>query len=133
MPVRGALSLPFLLLLSPSPSLGEDTGSVRTTSLPCPTQNIFQQLDHLSLENNQLDLQKRVKTDTKRDSEAQCRTTLTDLLLKDGEQTYYDRLSRALQHVGRTDIAIGQTQTDGRIDRQSCQSGDTNTELMMSH
>ncbi|XP_029580254.1 si:ch211-226m16.3 protein [Salmo trutta] len=41
-----------------------------------------------------------------RNSEAQCRTALTDWLLKHGEQTYYDRLSRALQHIGRTDIAI---------------------------
>lgn len=49
------------------------------------------------------------------DSEAQCRTALTDWLLRYGEQTYYDRLSRALQHIGRTDIAIGekQMQTEG--------------------
>nr|XP_020473474.1 uncharacterized protein LOC109970327 isoform X2 [Monopterus albus] len=38
--------------------------------------------------------------------EVQCRTALTDWLLRHGEQTYYDRLSRALQHIGRTDIAI---------------------------
>lgn len=44
------------------------------------------------------------------DSEAQCRTALTDWLLRYGEQTYYDRLSRALQHIGRTDIAIGEKQ-----------------------
>lgn len=44
--------------------------------------------------------------------EAQCRTALTDWLLKYGEQTYYDRLSRALQHIGRTDIAVGEKQTE---------------------
>ncbi|XP_070961634.1 transmembrane and death domain protein 1 [Oncorhynchus clarkii lewisi] len=125
MPVMGAPSLLFLLLLSPS--LGEDTVAEDMgvhqlgrlvellTSRECedllsalshPEENIFQQLDHLSLENNQLDLQKRVKRDTDRNSEAQCRTALTDWLLKHGEQTYYDRLSRALQHIGRTDIAI---------------------------
>ncbi|XP_064862128.1 transmembrane and death domain protein 1-like [Oncorhynchus nerka] len=127
MPVMGAPSLLFLLLLSPS--LGEDTVAEDMgvhqlgrlvellTSRECedllsalshPEDNIFQQLDHLSLENNQLDLQKRVKRDTgtAANSEAQCRTALTDWLLKHGEQTYYDRLSRALQHIGRTDIAI---------------------------
>lgn len=41
-------------------------------------------------------------------SEAQCRAALTDWLVKYGEQTYYDRLSRALQHIGRTDIAMGE-------------------------
>lgn len=48
------------------------------------------------------------------DSEAECRTALSDWLLKYGEQIYYDRLSRALQHVGRTDIAIGERQNGGR-------------------
>ncbi len=46
------------------------------------------------------------------DGEAQCRTALTDWLLRHGEQTYYDRLSRALQHIGRTDIAIGEQQME---------------------
>lgn len=41
-------------------------------------------------------------------SEAQCRAALTDWLVKYGEQTYYDRLSRALQHIGRTDVAMGE-------------------------
>lgn len=41
-------------------------------------------------------------------SEAHCRAALTDWLLKNGEQTYYDRLSRALQHIGRTDVAMGE-------------------------
>lgn len=41
-------------------------------------------------------------------SEAQCRAALTDWLVKYGEQTYYDRLSRALQHIGRTDVAKGE-------------------------
>ncbi|XP_028849809.1 transmembrane and death domain protein 1 isoform X2 [Denticeps clupeoides] len=35
-----------------------------------------------------------------------CRTALTDWLQMHGKQTYYDRLSHALQQIGRTDIAI---------------------------
>uniref|UniRef100_A0A3Q3JR52 Death domain-containing protein n=1 Tax=Monopterus albus TaxID=43700 RepID=A0A3Q3JR52_MONAL len=54
-------------------------------ALSHPEENIFQHLERLSAENNQ---------------------ALTDWLLRHGEQTYYDRLSRALQHIGRTDIAI---------------------------
>ncbi|KAL1020689.1 hypothetical protein UPYG_G00003390 [Umbra pygmaea] len=75
-------------------------------TLSHPEENIFRQMNRLSLENNQLDLQKRVKRDSGSDSEAQCWTALTSWLLKHGEQTYYDRLSRALQHIGRSDIAI---------------------------
>lgn len=54
------------------------------------------------------------------DSEDQCRTALTDWLLRYGEQTYYDRLSRALQHIGRTDIAIGEKQVETERTRASC-------------
>lgn len=43
--------------------------------------------------------------------ETECQAALTDWLLKYGEQTYYDRLARALQHIGRTDIAIGENYT----------------------
>ncbi|GAA6216642.1 uncharacterized protein LOC108882434 isoform X1 [Lates japonicus] len=77
-------------------------------ALSHPEENIFQHLERLSAEKNQLDLKPRAKRDTSPavDSEAQCRTALTDWLLRYGEQTYYDRLSRALQHIGRTDIAI---------------------------
>ncbi|XP_026187338.1 transmembrane and death domain protein 1 [Mastacembelus armatus] len=77
-------------------------------TLSHPEENIFQHLEHLSAENNQLDHNTRAKRDTSsaEDSEAQCRTALTDWLLRYGEQTYYDRLSRALQHIGRTDVAI---------------------------
>ncbi|XP_049921740.1 transmembrane and death domain protein 1-like [Epinephelus moara] len=117
----------FFLLLSSA--LGEDTVakdiSVHQlerlvellTSTECedllfalshPEENIFQHAEHLSPEKNQLDVKPRAKRDTSSatDGEAQCRTALTDWLLRYGEQTYYDRLSRALQHIGRTDIAI---------------------------
>ncbi|TKS76663.1 hypothetical protein D9C73_010753 [Collichthys lucidus] len=77
-------------------------------ALSHPEENIFQHLERLSPERNQLNLKRRGKRDASSaaDSEAQCRTALTDWLLRYGEQTYYDRLSRALQHIGRTDIAI---------------------------
>ncbi|KAL7399171.1 hypothetical protein ABVT39_020950 [Epinephelus coioides] len=117
----------FFLLLSST--LGEDTVaediSVHQlerlvellTSTECedllfalshPEENIFQHAERLSPEKNQLDVKPRAKRDTSSatDGEAQCRTALTDWLLRYGEQTYYDRLSRALQHIGRTDIAI---------------------------
>uniref|UniRef100_UPI0037E8F5DE transmembrane and death domain protein 1 n=1 Tax=Semicossyphus pulcher TaxID=241346 RepID=UPI0037E8F5DE len=119
----------FFISLLPSSTLGEDTVSEDLgvhqlerlvellTPRECedllfalshPEENIFQHLERLSPEKNQLDLKRRAKRDTSsaEDSEAQCRTALTDWLLRYGEQTYYDRLSRALQHIGRTDIAI---------------------------
>ncbi|XP_044068637.1 transmembrane and death domain protein 1-like isoform X2 [Siniperca chuatsi] len=122
-------SCPFFVFLLLSSTLGEDTVAEDIgvhqlerlvellTSKECddllvalshPEENIFQHLELLSPEKNQLDLKPRAKRDTSSavDSEAQCRTALTDWLLKYGEQTYYDRLSRALQHIGRTDIAI---------------------------
>ncbi|XP_056240015.1 transmembrane and death domain protein 1-like isoform X2 [Seriola aureovittata] len=119
----------FFIFLLLSSTLGEDTVAEDIdvyqlerlvellTSKECedlllalshPDENIFQHLERLSPEKNQLDLKPRVKRDASsaEDSEAQCRTALTDWLLRNGEQTYYDRLSRALQHIGRTDIAI---------------------------
>ncbi|XP_051281938.1 transmembrane and death domain protein 1-like isoform X1 [Dicentrarchus labrax] len=77
-------------------------------ALSHPEENIFQHLERLSPGKKQLNVKPRAKRDTSSaaDSEAQCRTALTDWLLRYGKQTYYDRLSRALQHIGRTDIAI---------------------------
>lgn len=42
------------------------------------------------------------------DTDVECHTALSDWLLHYGEQIYYDRLSRALQHIGRIDIALGE-------------------------
>ncbi|XP_071777507.2 si:ch211-226m16.3 protein [Centroberyx gerrardi] len=120
---------PFLFYLLLSSSLGDDTVAEDIDvhqlerlvelltckecedllfALSHPEENIFQHLERLSLEKNQLDLQPRVRREASSDAdrEAQCRAALTDWLLKYGEQTYYDRLSRALQHIGRTDIAV---------------------------
>ncbi|XP_028439860.1 transmembrane and death domain protein 1 isoform X1 [Perca flavescens] len=117
----------FFLLLSST--LGEDTVAEdisvnqlerlveMLTSTECkellfalshPEENIFQHVERLSPQKNTLDLKPRAKRDaaSAADSEAQCRTALTDWMLRYGDQTYYDRLSRALQHIGRIDIAI---------------------------
>ncbi|XP_029975377.1 transmembrane and death domain protein 1 [Salarias fasciatus] len=77
-------------------------------ALSQPEEDIFQHLERLTPEKNDLDLKPRAKRDTAEaaDSEAQCRTALTDWLLRHGEETYYDRLTRALQRIGRTDVAI---------------------------
>ncbi|CAK6963753.1 transmembrane and death domain protein 1-like [Scomber scombrus] len=121
---------PFLLFLLLSSALGEEDTVAEDigvhqlerliellTSQECEDllfalshseENIFQHLERLSSEKNQLDLKPRAKRDTSSadDGETQCRTALTDWLMRYGEETYYDRLSRALQHIGRTDVAI---------------------------
>ncbi|KAM4610178.1 transmembrane and death domain protein 1 [Polymixia lowei] len=117
-------SIPILVKSSSGPSVAEDIGVHQLgrlvellTSKECddlllalshPEENIFQHLSRLLPENNRLDLKPRVRRDdpSAADREAQCRTALTDWLLKNSEQIYYDRLSRALQHIGRTDIAL---------------------------
>ncbi|XP_034035795.1 transmembrane and death domain protein 1-like [Thalassophryne amazonica] len=99
-----------------------------------PEEDIIQRINKLSAENNPLGLSSRGKRDissavgasastttnpptsqhrTKRtassvdtDPEVECRVTLTEWLLRYGEQIYFDRLSRALHHIGRTDIAF---------------------------
>ncbi|MED6275062.1 hypothetical protein CHARACLAT_022609 [Characodon lateralis] len=77
-------------------------------ALSRPEEEIFQHIDRLSPENNQLDVKLRAKRDTSSaaDQNSQCRTALTDWLLVFGQKIYYNRLSRALQHIGRTDIAL---------------------------
>ncbi|KAI7794331.1 transmembrane and death domain protein 1-like [Triplophysa rosa] len=67
-------------------------------------ESIFQRLDRLSPERNQLQLHSRRPRNT--DQETPCRSALKDWLQTHGRQIYYDRLSRALQQIGRTDIAI---------------------------
>ncbi|KAJ8370452.1 hypothetical protein SKAU_G00104800 [Synaphobranchus kaupii] len=74
------------------------------SALSHPEDSVFRQLDRLSPESNDLGLPPRLRRDT--DRETQCRTALTEWLVNHGQQTYYDRLSRALQLIGRTDIAI---------------------------
>ncbi|MEQ2284500.1 hypothetical protein AMECASPLE_022232 [Ameca splendens] len=77
-------------------------------ALSRPEEDIFQHTDRLSPENNQLDVKFRAKRDTSSaaDQKSQCRTALTNWLLVFGQKIYYNRLSRALQHIGRMDIAV---------------------------
>ncbi|CAN9515669.1 unnamed protein product [Ophioblennius macclurei] len=73
-----------------------------------PEDNIFQHIDRLSPDKNKLDTMPRAKRSTvatAADEETRCRTGLTNWLQKYGEKIYYDRLFRALQHIGRPDIA----------------------------
>ncbi len=53
------------------------------------------------------------------DQQAPCRSALKDWLQIHGKEIYYDRLSRALQKIGRTDIAIGQPHTT-TLTRMQC-------------
>ncbi|XP_008412700.1 transmembrane and death domain protein 1 isoform X2 [Poecilia reticulata] len=118
----------FLLLLSQSSAqedtVAEDIGVHQVerlvemlTSRECeklllalsrPAEDILHRTERLSLENNRLNSRLRAKRDASfaADEKSQCRTSLSNWLLKFGENIYYDRLSRALQHIGRTDIAL---------------------------
>ncbi|XP_053096682.1 transmembrane and death domain protein 1-like [Pangasianodon hypophthalmus] len=73
-------------------------------TLSNPEEHIFNQLNRLSEETNQFKLPSRTPRDT--DKESHCYPALIDWLKTHGEQMYYDRLSRTLQQIGRTDIAI---------------------------
>ncbi|XP_067303177.1 transmembrane and death domain protein 1-like [Pseudorasbora parva] len=118
------LVLSFFLLLFFSPSVSDDTVAEDVgphqlerlvellTDRECeelisamsqPEENIFQHLDRLSAKRNQL-LQSRRRRNT--EQKPPCRSALKDWLQIHGKQIYYDRLSRALQQIGRTDIAI---------------------------
>ncbi|XP_066559741.1 transmembrane and death domain protein 1 [Amia ocellicauda] len=74
------------------------------SALTSPEEDIFQRMERLSAENNDLEIPERVRRDII--TEEQCKTTLTEWLLAHGDQMYYDRLLRALQRIGRTDIAL---------------------------
>ncbi|XP_049342437.1 transmembrane and death domain protein 1-like isoform X1 [Astyanax mexicanus] len=73
-------------------------------ALTNPEEKVFKQLERLSSEKNPLRPHPRTPRDI--DKETHCHPALTDWLRIHGEQTYYDRLSLALQQIGRTDIAI---------------------------
>ncbi|KAF5894080.1 uncharacterized protein DAT39_016208, partial [Clarias magur] len=71
-------------------------------TLSNPKEDIDGQL--FSENMNQFQLPSRSLRDT--DKVYHCHPTLIHWLKSHGEQMYYDRLSRALQRIGRTDIAI---------------------------
>ncbi|XP_073794451.1 si:ch211-226m16.3 protein isoform X4 [Danio rerio] len=72
-------------------------------ALSQPEESIFKHLDRLSAERNQLFPSRRRRSTN---HQPPCHSALKDWLQIHGEQIYYDRLSRALQQIGRTDIAI---------------------------
>ncbi|XP_027000300.2 transmembrane and death domain protein 1-like isoform X1 [Tachysurus fulvidraco] len=110
--ITTALFSIFLLL---SPSLSEDTGLHQLQrlvdlltvheceellmTLSNPVEN-----HSLSEETNQFRMIGRTPRGT--DKKSHCHSLLIDWLQTNGEQMYYDRLSRTLQQIGRTDIAI---------------------------
>ncbi|XP_018921198.1 transmembrane and death domain protein 1-like [Cyprinus carpio] len=119
-----AAVLSFFLLLFLSPNLADDTVAEDIgphqlerlvellTAHECeelisaisqPEESIFKHLDRLSAERNQLLHSRRRRNTEQKDP---CHSALKDWLQIHGKQIYYDRLSRALQQIGRTDIAI---------------------------
>ncbi|XP_028309640.1 transmembrane and death domain protein 1 isoform X2 [Gouania willdenowi] len=80
------------------------------SALSQPEEDIFKRLERLSAEKNTLDVKVyRTKRDVSSATDRKkkrCRDDLTNWLLKNGVKIYYDRLSRALYHIGRTDVAI---------------------------
>ncbi|XP_073794452.1 si:ch211-226m16.3 protein isoform X5 [Danio rerio] len=126
--------LGFFLLLFLSPSLADDTVAedigphqlerlvelltVRECedlifALSQPEESIFKHLDRLSAERNQLFPSRRRRSTN---HQPPCHSALKDWLQIHGEQIYYDRLSRALQQIGRTDIAIAKAFTWKDVD-----------------
>ncbi|KAK7884947.1 hypothetical protein WMY93_028070 [Mugilogobius chulae] len=77
-------------------------------ALSSSEDDIFKRLDRLSPENNVLSLQplSKRRLASVYETESECRTALTDWLVENGEEMYYDSLTRALQHIGRTDVAV---------------------------
>ncbi|KTF82230.1 hypothetical protein cypCar_00006263 [Cyprinus carpio] len=132
-----AAVLSFFLLLFLSPNLADDTVAEDIgphqlerlvellTAHECeelisaisqPEESIFKHLDRLSAERNQLLHSRRRRNTEQKDP---CHSALKDWLQIHGKQIYYDRLSRALQQIGRTDIAIGQPHTT-TLTRMQC-------------
>ncbi|XP_062827018.1 transmembrane and death domain protein 1 [Anolis carolinensis] len=120
------LMLPLIrvaLLLLVAPALGDDTvaddigshmmGRISellspeecqafNTKLLGPEENMREELDRLSEEKNPIGARRR------RDilSTQQCKETLDHWLQMEGDTMYWDRLSRALQDIGRPDVSL---------------------------
>ncbi|XP_061469339.1 transmembrane and death domain protein 1 [Rhineura floridana] len=67
-----------------------------------PEENVREELERLSAEKNP------IRTRRRRDitSTEQCKETLNRWLDAEGDTMYWDRLSRALQAIGRSDVSI---------------------------
>ncbi|XP_063152638.1 transmembrane and death domain protein 1 [Candoia aspera] len=68
-----------------------------------PEENVNNELERLSKKNNPIDRRRR-----RRDviTTAQCKETLRHWLETEGDTMYWDRLSRALQLIGRSDVSL---------------------------
>ncbi|XP_042305147.1 transmembrane and death domain protein 1 [Sceloporus undulatus] len=73
-----------------------------TTKLLGPEEDVKEELEWLSEEKNPIGARRRrdiISTD-------QCKEALNRWLLTEGDTMYWDRLSRALQDIGRSDVSI---------------------------
>lgn len=67
-----------------------------------PEEDVDQALDRLSEEKNLIPIRSRRDIS----STEQCKTTLSQWLDTDGDTMYWDRLSQALQDIGRADVSL---------------------------
>ncbi|XP_043926863.1 transmembrane and death domain protein 1 [Protopterus annectens] len=72
------------------------------TKITTPEGNIFAELDRLSAKKNIIKKTRRRREITTIED---CITTLTKWLVKDGNKVYWDRISRALRQIGRSDVS----------------------------
>ncbi|XP_032067421.1 transmembrane and death domain protein 1-like [Thamnophis elegans] len=72
-----------------------------------PEENVKDELERLSEKNNPISGRRRRRR-RRRDilTTAQCRETLQQWLETEGDTMYWDRLSRALQLIGRADVSL---------------------------
>lgn len=73
-----------------------------------PEENVKDELERLSEKNNPIGRRRRRRRRRRRDiiTTAQCKETLQQWLETEGDTMYWDRLSRALQLIGRADVSL---------------------------
>ncbi|KAJ6658081.1 hypothetical protein lerEdw1_001557 [Lerista edwardsae] len=72
------------------------------TKITGPEEDVDRDLDRLSEEKNPI----RIRNRRDISSTEQCKTTLSQWLDTDGDTMYWDRLSQALQDIGRADVSL---------------------------
>ncbi|XP_070592115.1 transmembrane and death domain protein 1 [Erythrolamprus reginae] len=71
-----------------------------------PEENVKDELERLSEKNNPIGRQRRRRKRRDILTTSQCKETLQQWLEAEGDTMYWDRLSRALQLIGRTDVSL---------------------------
>lgn len=71
-----------------------------------PEENVKDELERLSEKNNPIGRRRRRRRRRDIITTAQCQETLQRWLETEGDTMYWDRLSRALQLIGRADVAL---------------------------